>query len=273
MNQYNVHNMMLDPANFQHPADKKVSQLIVSQTAFQKALEYISKNSLERQLSCIYRSSMAQMTPGIAPKLYRMVEEACQMFGAKVAPEIYLQRSYSPFVTMLGIEQPMILVSTELLRQLDEQMQWGLIASKISGIRNGFNEIRFVEWMCNASGLVPALISQPLDILFQNWHKYLQFSYDRGALVATGNFNATMCIILASQAPMEILKKMDFSNPRCSYMKQSREFLERTGHWTEKIRDYKSFSDAGVYYAARYMNLYQFMQEEYYDLIEDFMEE
>lgn len=272
MNQYNVHNMMLDPANFQHPADKKVSQLIVSQTAFQKALEYISKNSLERQLSCIYRSSMAQLTPGIAPKLYRMVEEACQMFGAKVAPEIYLQRSYSPFVTMLGIEQPMILVSTELLRQLDEQMQWGLIASKISGIRNGFNEIRFVEWMCNASGLVPALISQPLDILFQNWHKYLQFSYDRGALVATGNFNATMCMILAGQAPMEILKKMDFSNPGCSYMKQSREFLERTGHWTEKIRDCKAFSDAGVYYAARYMNLYQFMQEEYYDLIEDFME-
>lgn len=246
-NQYNVHNMRLNPADFQHPADKKVSQMIVSQNAFQKALEYISKNSLERQLACIYRSSMARLTPRTAPKLHRMMEEACQMFGVKVMPEIYLQRSYSLLTTMLGIEQPMILISTELLKQPDERMQWGLIASEISGIRNGFNEIRFVEWMCNASGLVPAVISQPLGILFQNWHKYLQFSYDRGTLVSIGDFNVTMCAILAGEAPMEILKKIDFSNPGCSYMKQSREFLERTGHWTEKARDYKAFADAGIY--------------------------
>ena len=132
-------------------------------------------------------------------------------------PEVFPQRTYAVSVTMLGVEKPMILISTELLRQLDEQMQWGLIASQILGIRNGFSEIRFVEWLCNSSGLVPISVSQPLDMLFRNWHKYLQFSYDRATLIAIGNFNTAMCCILAGEAPMEVLRKMNFNDTGCDY--------------------------------------------------------
>lgn len=272
MNRYNIHNIVLNPADFQYPADRKVSQLILSQPAFQKALGSVSKNSLERQLACIYRSSMAQLTPKIAPKIHTMLEEACGMFGVEVMPEVFLQRTYTLSVTMLGIEKPMLLISTELLRQLDEQMQWGVIASQVSGIRNGFSEIRFVEWLCNSSGLVPGTVSQPLDMLFRNWHKYLQFSYDRATFIAIGDFNAAMCCILAGEAPMEILKKVNFNDPGCDYMKQSREFLERTGHWTDRVRDVKAVTDRGGFYAARYMNLFQFAKEDYYDLVEGFWE-
>lgn len=273
MNQYNVHNIRIVPADFQHPADRRVSQLLLSQPAFKKALEYISKNSLERMLACIYRSSMAQLTPKTAPKICRMLEEACEMFGVDTMPEVFLERRYLTAVEMIGIEKPMILISTELLRQMDERQQWGMIASEVSGIPNGFGEIKFVEWLCSSSGLVPFQISQPLGMFFQNWHKYLQFSYDRGTLIALGDFNEAMRSILTGEVPAEILKKMEFNDPECDYMKQSREFLEKTGHWTEKVRDYKAIVEAGVYYAARYMNLYQFAHSEYYDLVEDFWEE
>lgn len=273
MNKYNTYNIKINPSNFQHPIDKKTTQLIMGQDAFKKALQFISKNSLERQLACIYRSSMAKLTPETAPHIFKMLEEACEMFGVDLMPEVYIQRIYSTEISMLGIETPMILLSTELLKQLDEQMLWGLLASEVSEIRNGFNEIRFVEWICNSTGLLPITITKPLNVLFQNWHKYLRYTYDRANLIATGDFNVTMCSILAGEAPMYVLKKMNFEDPECEYMKQSREFLEKTGHWTEVVRDYKAFADAGVYYAARYMNLYQFAHGDYYDIVEDFQEE
>ena len=273
MNKYNTQNMKIDPACFQHPVDKKTTQLLIGQDAFKKALQFISKNSLERQLACIYRSSMAQLTPETAPHIFEMLEEACEMFEADVMPEVYIQRTYSTEISMLGIETPLILLSTELLKQLDDRMLWGLLASEVSGIRNSFSEIRFVEWICNSTGLLPVTITNPLKALFQNWHKYLQYTCDRANLIATGDLNLTMCSILAGEAPMHVLKKMDFNDPECDYMKQSREFLEKTGHWTETVRDYKAFADDGVYYASRYMNLYQFAHNDYYDIVEDFLED
>lgn len=273
MNEYNRHNMKINPSDFQHPVDKKATQLIKNQDAFKKALQFVSKNSLERLLACIYRSSMGQLTPKTAPHIFKMLEEACDMFDVSVMPEVFIQRMYSTEISMIGIETPMILISTELLKQIDNQMLWGLLASKIAGVKNGFSEISFVEWMCNAVGLLPITITQPLNVLFQNWHKYLQYTYDRANLVAVGDFNVTMCGILAGTAPMNVLKNMDFKNPECGYMKQCREFLEKTGHWTETARDYQAFAGADVYYAARYMNLYQFAHGDYYDIVEDFLED
>ncbi len=273
MNQYNIHNIKINPADFQHPMDKNATRLIQSSAAFRKCLEFISKQSLEKQMQCIYRSSLAQLTPKTAPGICRMAEEACEMFGAETVPELFLQRSYTTAVTMMGIEKPLILLSTELLKDIKEEMLWGLIAAEISGIRNGFGEIRFAEWLCDSAGIIPAVISRPLSKLFKEWHKYLQFSHDRAALIAIGDFNKTMCAVLAGEIPMEILMRMDFSDPNCSYMKQSREFLENKGHWTETLRDIKAFSNEGVFYAARYVNLYQFMKNEYWDITEDFMEE
>lgn len=273
MNEYNVHNMKINPAEFQHPIDKKATELVMGQDAFRKALQFISKNSVERQMLCLYRATYAQLTPRNAPCIFQMIEEACEMFGTKKRPEVYLHRTYFLDVTTKGVDTPVILLSTELLRQLDDRMLWGILAAEIAGIRGGYCEINMVDWLCSFTGLLPAIITGPLKTGIEKWRKYYQYSYDRANLIATGSLNLTMRSILAGQAPAHILENMNFEDPECDYMKQTREFLSKTGHWTELMRDYTAFMGAETYPAARYMDLYQFAHKEYYDIVEDYLED
>lgn len=273
MGQYNVNHMRIAPHLFQHPADKAIAEKILNMQQFQKALQYISKNSIEKMVGSIYRSSMAQVTPHTSHVMFEMLKEAAEMFDVQVIPDIFLVRDYCMTALLVGMEKPMMLFSTELLKDLTEKGLWGLLASEMSGIGNGFCQIKFVEWLCNSSmGLLPDIIVQPLLLAFQNWHKYAQYSFDRAALIATGDFNTTMQFILAGEAPREVLESMEFDNPNCEYMKQCREFLENDGKVIKAVKNYYAIFDKSSYYASRYLELFQFYQSGYYDLVEDYLD-
>lgn len=271
MEQYNVNHMRIDAHSFQHPVDRAIVEKIQGMQAFSKALQFISKNSIEKMLGGLYRSSMAQVTPQASPVLFAMLKEAAGLFGVSVMPDIFLVRDYSMMALLAGIEKPIILFSTELLKNLPEDVLWGLIASEMSGIANGFCQIKFVEWMCNSSmGIFPDVITQPLAVAFQNWHKYAQYSFDRAALIATGNFNTAMQIMLAGEAPRETLAALEFDNPGCAYMGQCREFLEDDGRLIKIAKNCNAVFSNTSYYASRYLELFQFYQSEYYDLVEEY---
>lgn len=273
MNHCNANHIRMNPQIFQHPADRAIAEKILGMQAFQKALQFISKNSIEKQMGCVYRSSMAQVTPQVSPTIFRMLQKAAEMYEAPVIPDVFLVRTYPMMMTMIGIEKPMILVSTEHLENLSEKMLWGVLASEVSGIKNGFCEIKLVEWLCNSSiGILPDVIAQPLTVVFNNWYKYAQYSFDRATLIATGDFNIAMQTILTGEAPQEVLETIEFGNPNCEYMKQCREFLENDDKAVKTVRDSKALFSNQSFYASRYLELFQFYQTQYYDLIEDFLD-
>lgn len=273
MNHYNVNHIKINPQIFQHPADRAMTEKIVNMQAFQKALQFISKNSIEKQMGGVYRSSVAQLTPHVSPVIFEMLQEAAEMFEVPVIPDIFLIREYSMMMTMIGIEKPMILVSTEFLENLSEKTLWGILASEVSGIKNGFCEIKLVEWLCNSSiGILPDVLAQSLMVVFRNWHKYAQYSFDRAALIATGNFNTAMQLVLTGGAPKEVLESVRFDDPNCEYMKQCREFLENDDKATKMVRNSKALFSDFPFCASRYLELFQFYQSQYYDLIEDYLD-
>lgn len=194
------------------------------------------------------------------------------MFGVEAEPELFLERVYPLIMRVEGINHPQIIMSTELLKHIDEQGLWGLIASEAAGIRNGYCEITFVEKLCK-SGLIPDVLAVPLRSLFSIWHKYAQFSFDRAALIATGDFNATMRAVMAGEAPKNILDNIDFSDPDCAYMRQAREFLQQTDGITTVFRTAKAISGEWIFYASRYMDLFNFYRSEYFDIMEDYEED
>lgn len=273
MNQYNVHNIKIDPRIFQHAADKKAVDSIRSMPEFQKVLQFISKNSIEKQMGVIYRSSMAQITPEISPRIHRMLEESAEMFEVSVIPDFFIMRSYPMVKTMIGIEKPLMLMSTQMLENLSERMLWGIVASNMAGIKNGFCEVKFVEWICKSvKGLIPDPIASPLNAVLNAWHKYAEYSFDRANLIATGDFNVVIQGILTGEAPKEVLEKVNFADPNCEYMKQCREFMSNEDKGTKILRNYQSVFGINSFYAIRYLELFQFYQTQYHDLVEDYLD-
>lgn len=235
-------------------------------------MELVSKNSIEREMGCLYRSSAAQVTRRVSPVICQMLEEGAEMFGVSAIPEVFLVREYPLMVTITGIERPMLLISTSFLEHVTEEVLWGVMASEMAAVGNGFCQVKLIEWLCKSSvGLLPDTVVQPLLVLFQNWHKYAQYSFDRANLIATQDFNVTMRGVLAGEAPREILDGISFDDPDCAYMKQAREFLKNEGMALEKLRDCKALLGGTDFCASRYLELFQFYQSQYYDLIEEYV--
>lgn len=272
MPKYNKHSLRLDPAVFQHPADKAASDLIRKSEHFQKALSFISEKSLETVMYSFNRSTYAEVTKEVSPTIFAMLEEAEEMFGVDCRLSIFMKRTYDMSALLSGIKKPFIMISSEFLKQMDDNMLWGLIASEAAGIRSGFNTIKFVESICMApSSLISPLITVPLKLLFTNWHKYAEFSFDRANLLATGDLNVTMQMILLGEAPVEALKQIDFTDPDNSFMRQCKEFISGD-KIMDKVRDARSVLDSRVYYASRYIELYKFYQSDYYDILEEYQQ-
>lgn len=270
---YNVNHLVdVDPVSVQHPVDRKVTEQIRKSTAFCKIMDILGKNGVERMLMGLYSSTYLRLTPKLAPKIFEMVDEACEIFGVDVTPEIFLMRTYDMKATLLGVHKPILIISTELLAQMDDQMLWAMIASEIAATKTGYCEIRTVDYMIDAAaGLIPDALALSLKTLITQWRKYAQMSFDRSMLLASGDFNAAMRVVLCGETGKEALKNTNFADPNCGYMQQCRQFASNDDSKILNVaRDISSVLDSQVYSASRYLELYEFYQNEYHDLVEEY---
>lgn len=271
MSKYNVSNLRIDPKVFQHPADKLITGKIKSSGAFAKMLEFISKNSLERTLYSMYLASEAHITESNAPDLIAMCREAAEMFGCPKAPELFLTRSYDMFARIQGLETPVILLSTEMVNNLSDEACFGAIASCVSGMMTGYSEISMIRWLLERVGwMLPAGTADTLNALIDQWTKVAQYSFDRATLLATGDLNKAMECILGGEMPPDVLRSIDFTDPNCGYMQQCRDFLDNQGKVMGLLRSAEAIMGKGAMYASRYIELFNFYQNEYEDLVEEY---
>ena len=271
MGRYNQKNIHIDPSVYQHPADRTASDAVRKSEAFQKSLGLISRFGIEKEIHGLYRACCAQITPSVSPAIHEMLKEAQEMFDVPVIPDIFLERTYQMRVLLTGVERPVVTVSSELLRQMDEPMLWGLMASEMAAVKAGFGEIKLIEWLCSTAGpLLPAGIAASLKVLLKNWHRYAQYTYDRTTLIAGGDFNRAVRFMLLGEAPAGVLDKMDFLDPNNRYMKQCRSFLSEKDLVANTVRGAGAVLSGGDFYASRYMELFRFYHSDYQDLIEEF---
>lgn len=272
MKSYHKNNLTIDPILYQHPTDKLATKNLVESKFFRQAMEVISKNSVEQILRGVYFSTYLHLNETTAPEMYGMMQEAKKMFGVEKSFDMFLHRTYDMSALLLGVDKPTVLFSSELIKQLDPTMLFGLVASQVAAQRTGFCEIRTLLWALDfLNGLIPDSITKPLRVLITQWRKYAQLTFDRSALLATGDFNKTMCQILSGETTQEVLRSIDFTDPDCGYMKQCLRYLETDG----KAVDVLKGADAvlsGVSYPMRYLELKKFYEGEYCDLMDDYGE-
>lgn len=271
MKRYNIRGLRIDPKVFQHPSDKAITDTIQNSDAFTKLLAFISEHGLEPILYSLYLSNYARMTPKCAPELIDMCEEAAEMFGVEKTPELFLTRDYSMFGKLQCINRPVILLSTEMVNNLSDRGCWAALASCICGARSGYSQIDMVNWTINAAGvLLPRGVVKTMNGLIDQWKKVTQLTLDRAALLATGDLNTAMEVVLGGEMPPEVLRSIDFANPSCGYMQQCREFAADQGMGKNTLRTLEAVAGEGAMYATRYIELFDFYHNEYEDLMEEY---
>lgn len=260
MNTYNTQNLRIDPMAFQHPQNKLLADELNADKGFNQIVEFISKNSTERELHVLYVSSYFRGTEKSMPKYFKMLNEACEMFGVAKKPEVFFARDYGIYSKTIGIDNPMTLTSLEALTTMSDLALWGFVASSVSMLRTNYCVVRSVEnFLPIAKLLIPQIAFKPLSFLLAKWRASMELSNDRAALVATGDFNAAIRQMLAGEMPREALERIDFSDPNCEFMQQCKQYADmQAGKIARAARNVNIITNASIPYATRYLELYKF---------------
>ena len=269
MAKYNLNNKRLNVEEFQHPADRKAVNAVLSVPGFENILKYISDNSIERVYSFFNNSSMLKISREMSPKMHQMLEEAAQMYGTDVIPDLYLQRNYEYFINLDGMAKPYVTLPSAYLETVDDRMLWGMLSSQIAGIQAKHGTIEFIGNIVNmCRGMLPFGVDTALDLAIKDWKRSREYTVDRAFLLATEDFELAAKHILIGDASNAVLEGIGLAQPNNSFYQQAQEFVNRSGV-EGMIQKVETLFSNGQWIASRYIELYNwYFSGEYEDVLE-----
>lgn len=274
MAKYNYDNKRLNVADFQHPADKKAVDAVMAVPGFDKVLEFISKNSLERVYGFINNSSKLKVTPEMSPKIFGMLEEAAEMYGETYIPEIYLERMYINIINLDGFTKPHITLPTAWLEAVNDKMLWAVLSAEIAAIQARHGMLEFVENAVKfTKGFLPLGVDTALEIAINDWKRNRIYTVDRAILLGSEDFGLAAKHIMFGDAPEATIDSLELAKPGNPYYQQATEFLNRSGI-AGGIQKLETFQSGSQWMASRYIELYKwYFSGQYHEVLERSVQE
>ena len=168
-----------------------------------KGLEKVVKKfydmGVENIIKLQYTGSSLKLSPKYFPDLFRLTETACDILDVDYIPELYVHRSEQFTATTLGVDRPMIAISTECLDKLSKQELLFMIGREVAQIKCQhilYQEIGliFPELMDALSNITLGLsgvLSSGLKYALFDWAQMAEYTADRGGLLVCQDIYVT----------------------------------------------------------------------------------
>ena len=253
--------MAYEVKDFQHVQDSKMAGEIFNSTVAQAALNKLQELNFERVYTYLYATSCPQLTEKTSPTLYRNLRRACEMFGLDKVPKVFVTRNYREMVSVIGVNDPFIIFSSEYLRKLDEETLFGILAGQVAAIRCEHHRIVYIAWALQfALSYLPAG-SIAAGTLINDWKRSRYFTYDRAFALATGNLALSLRQILINVVPQHILDKMELGTESDAFAEQVDFFINGMSNVQTGLRKaVQMFSDKD-WLPRRYKEINEFFKE------------
>ncbi len=249
--------------DFQHPRDSKLAKDILSSNTAAKALKEIHETNIEDAYIYLYQSSCPQLTEKTFPKLFNLLDKACQMFGLEKIPKVYVTRDYRETVSVRGMNEPFLVFSSEYLRKLDDETLFGILAGQVAAIRCNHHTILCITWGIDfAAGFIP-YSDWATDPMINNWKRCRYFTYDRAFCLATKNRELSLRQVLINVVPQNILDRMKTGSVQDAYINQAKNFLSTmsTSKTQAFIKKALSAYSYKIWLPERYEEINKFFDE------------
>lgn len=181
------------PEDYQCEDDRRLIHQIINLDVTEKLMNWIREQKIDEIYNSVYRSSFLALNDRLVPRFMEAVRNACEMFGVDVVPPVYLVRDFDDTVSICGITDPFLVISSrylEVLQQETPELMFGVIAGQIAGIRVGHHRGLALTWLLDSlMNLLP--IPQPavmaLDGLLNDWKRCRMYTCDRAMYLAMCN--------------------------------------------------------------------------------------
>lgn len=253
----------LKDEEFFHPFDKDAMGMINKVPGLEKITEFVVSNSVETLYNILLKGAALRVTEKNAPKVHQIFKETAQTLEIDTIPEIYLYRGYNFTNRIIGYKNPIVLMETNCVDQLDETQLRFIAGRCLGGLRLKHNKL---EFLCDVSDLLTSFfpgIVTALSIPLAQWHRKSELSRDRAGLLACQDFeSAIQVMMLMSGMPYGSEKDVDIYD----YLDQAVVF--QTSNGVERIgRTIETLSSKNAWIIDRASELFHWYESGKYDEI------
>ncbi len=215
----------ISPRAYEHPADRGALVALRAVPGFDAVLKTISGAIGERSVRLLYLATAIRVSPRQFPHIHQLLNECATTLDLQPIPELYVQRDPVPSAMTIGLDKPIIVVSTGLLDLVDDEGLRFVIGHEVGHVLSGHAVYRTmllqlidiassIQWLPIGAWGVRAMI-----LGLNEWFRKSELSGDRAGLLCSQDAGAALRVH-ASMAGAQDPDEMDVS----AFLDQAEEY-------------------------------------------------
>ncbi|MEU0275206.1 M48 family metallopeptidase [Streptomyces sp. NPDC006307] len=183
---------------YEHPADRSALVALRKLSGFDTVFKALSGLLPERSLRLLFLSDSVRVSDAQFAHLHAMLRDACYILDLEKVPSMYVTQDPKPNAMCIGLDEPIIVVTTGLVELLDEEEMRAVIGHEVGHALSGHSVYRTV--LLFLTGLAVKVAWIPLGNVaimaivtaLREWFRKSELSADRAGLLVGQDLRASM---------------------------------------------------------------------------------
>ncbi|QES50202.1 peptidase M48 [Streptomyces venezuelae] len=183
---------------YEHPADRSALVALRKLSGFDTVFKALSGLLPERSLRLLFLSDTVRVGDTQFPHLYAMLRDACYILDLEKVPQMFVQQDPKPNAMCIGLDEPIIVVTTGLVELLDEEEMRAVVGHEVGHALSGHSVYRTillfltnlalkVAWIPLGNVAITAIVTA-----LREWFRKSELSADRAGLLVGQDLQASM---------------------------------------------------------------------------------
>ncbi|MDX6327961.1 MAG: hypothetical protein QOI83_344 [Streptomycetaceae bacterium] len=183
---------------YEHPADRSALVALRKLSGFDTIFKALSGLLPERSLRLLFLSDSVRVSEQQFPHLDAMLRDACYILDVEKIPSFYVTQDPQPNAMCIGMDQPIIVVTTGLVELLDEEEMRAVVGHEVGHALSGHSVYRTILlFLTNLAVRVAWIPLGNLAVLaivtaLREWFRKSELSADRAGLLVGQDLQASM---------------------------------------------------------------------------------
>ncbi|MFE1859885.1 M48 family metallopeptidase [Streptomyces anandii] len=183
---------------YEHPADRSALVALRKLTGFDTVFKALSGLLPERSLRLLFLSDSVRVSDQQFAHLNDMLRDACYILDLEKVPPMYVNQDPQPNAMCIGLDEPIIVVTTGLVELLDEEEMRAVVGHEVGHALSGHAVYRtillFLTTLAVRVAWIPLgnLAIMAIVTALREWFRKSELSADRAGLLAGQDLQASM---------------------------------------------------------------------------------
>ncbi|MEH6375978.1 M48 family metallopeptidase [Streptomyces sp. KLMMK] len=183
---------------YEHPADRSALVALRKLSGFDTVFKALSGLLPERSLRLLFLSDSVRVGEQQFQHLHTMLLDACYILDLPKVPPMYVTQDPQPNAMCIGLDEPVIVVTTGLVELLDEEEMRAVVGHEVGHALSGHAVYRTillfltnfavkVAWIPLGNVAIMAIVTA-----LREWFRKSELSADRAGLLVGQDVRASM---------------------------------------------------------------------------------